>query len=94
MLYDYSYFYQYIIEGLSLKINYLNKDQLDNGTIQKTPLLQQGHNTVRTMHPGIYRVTGGYIRIGTIKNGQLNRITGIIVDTTPLITSPNYSELQ
>ena len=49
-------------------------DDLNNGTIARTPLPQGG---IRNLAHGAYNVTGGVINIGTLPNGTITKIIGI-----------------
>lgn len=51
-------------------------DDLLNGTIPRTPLLQQGE-TIKDLPHGVYRVTGGVVHIGNLGNGHVTKIIGI-----------------
>ena len=51
-------------------------DDLNNGTIARTPLLEQGQ-TIRTLPHGVYPVTGGHVHIGYLGNGKVTKIIGI-----------------
>lgn len=54
-------------------------DDLSNGTINRTPLLQPGQ-TIRTLPHGSYPVTGGQVHIGHLGNGHVTKVIGITVN--------------
>jgi len=56
--------------------------EMDRGAIARTPLLQPGQ-TLTTLPPGLYRVTGGYVNVGFLPKGNVIKITGIMVDQYP-----------
>ncbi len=51
-------------------------DDLRDGTIARTPLLQQGQ-TIKTLAHGTYNVTGGTVEIGYLGGGKVTKIVGI-----------------
>ena len=53
-------------------------DDLSNGMINRTPLLQPGQ-TIRTLPHGIYPVTGGQVHIGHLGGGHVTKVIGITV---------------
>lgn len=55
---------------------------MDNGVIARTPLLQPGE-TIETLTHGTYRVTGGYVNIGFLGKGIVTKVIGIMVDDYP-----------
>lgn len=57
---------------------------MNNGTIQRTALLQP-NQSIRTMPHAVYRVTGGYIELGFLGGGHVTKIVGIYVDNTPQV---------
>jgi hypothetical protein len=67
-------------------------DQLDSGAMQRTPLLQ-GNQSIRTIANAVYKVTGGYIELGYLGNGQITRIVGIYVDNTPQFVGHNMLQM-
>ena len=52
-------------------------DDLRNGTIPITPLLQPGQ-TIRTLPHGAHNVTGGMVQISNLGGGNVTKVTGII----------------
>ena len=57
-------------------------DQMDRGAIARTPLLQPGQ-TLATLPPGLYRVTGGHVNVGFLPKGSVIKIIGVMVDQYP-----------
>lgn len=55
---------------------------MDNGTIARTPLLQAGQ-TLATLQPNLYKVTGGYVNVGYLPRGNVIKIIGVMVDNSP-----------
>jgi len=53
-------------------------DDLQNGTIARTRLLQPGQ-TIKTLPHGVYPITGGLIHIGYLGGGSVTKVTGNIV---------------
>lgn len=58
---------------------------LQDGTIARTPLLQQGQ-TIKTLAHGTYNVTGGIVEIGHLGNGQVTKVIGISAQGIPANT--------
>lgn len=57
-------------------------DDLQNGTIPRTPLLQQGQ-TIKTLPHGTYNVTDGLVQIGYLGNGTVTKVIGISANGNP-----------
>lgn len=57
-------------------------DDLQDGTIPRTPLLQQGQS-IKTLPHGIYNVTGGTVQIGYLGNGSVTKVIGISANGNP-----------
>jgi hypothetical protein len=57
-------------------------DLLENGTINRIPLVQPGQ-TIRNLPHGLYQVTGGYVNIGFLGKGHVTKVIGIMVDNYP-----------
>lgn len=57
-------------------------EDMDNGVIPRTPLLQPGQ-TINTLTHGLYPVTGGYVNIGFLGKGHVTKVIGIMVDNYP-----------
>jgi len=57
-------------------------NDMNNGVIARTPLLQPGQ-TILTLTHGLYPVTGGYVNIGFLGNGHVTKVIGIMVDNYP-----------
>jgi len=55
---------------------------MDNGVIARTPLLQPGQ-TIETLPHGSYQVTGGIVNIGFLGKGNVTKVIGIMVDNYP-----------
>jgi len=60
-------------------------DDLKNGTIARTPLLQVGQ-TIKTLPHGTYNVTGGAVEIGYLGNGNVTKVIGIAPNGIPPAT--------
>ena len=58
-----------LMEGMELT------DKLENGTINRTPLLQPGQ-TIKTLPHGRHNVTGGWIEIGFLGKGHVTKVIG------------------
>ncbi len=58
---------------------------LQDGTIARTPLLQQGQ-TIKTLAHGTYNVTGGIVEIGRLGNGHVTKVIGIAAQGIPANT--------
>ena len=56
---------------------------MQNGTIARTTLPLQPGQRIRDFAAGWYPVTGGHVNLGYMGNGQILRVTGIIVDNLP-----------
>jgi hypothetical protein len=56
--------------------------EMENGTIARTHLLQPGQ-TLATLQPNTYRVTGGYVSVGYLPRGSVIKILGVMVDNFP-----------
>ncbi len=57
-------------------------NELENGTIQRTPLLQHGQS-IKTLPHGLYPVTGGSLQIGYVGNGGVTKIIGMCANGLP-----------
>jgi len=55
---------------------------LQNGTIARTPLLQQGQ-TIKTLAHGTHNVTGGFVQIGNLGSGNITKVIGIAPNGNP-----------
>ena len=55
---------------------------MDSGAIARTPLLQPGQS-LATLQPGLYRVTGGHVNVGFLPKGTVIKIIGVMVDQYP-----------
>lgn len=55
---------------------------MDNGVIDRTPLLQPGQ-TIGNLPHGLYQVTGGYVNIGYLGKGKVTKVIGILVNDYP-----------
>lgn len=55
---------------------------MDNGHIVRTPLLQPGQ-TIETLTHGLYPVTGGHVNIGFLGKGNVTKVIGIMVNNYP-----------
>ena len=61
-----------------LDFYFLTKD-MEQGTVQRTPLLQAGE-TLANKGEGTYPVTGGWVETGFIGSGKVPRVIGVVVD--------------
>ena len=61
-------------------------EQLQNGSIARTPLLQPGQ-TIADLPHGAHNVTGGIVNIGNLGNGTVSKVIGI----NPLGSNPHIS---
>lgn len=57
-------------------------DLLENGTINRIPLVQAGQ-TFHSLPHGLYQVTGGYVNIGFLGKGHVTKVIGILVNNYP-----------
>ena len=57
-------------------------DTMENGTVNRTPLVQPGQ-TFRNLAHGTYPVTGGHVNIGFLGGGTVTKVIGIMVNNYP-----------
>ena len=69
--------YIYITANISGPLLCDHVDDLREGRIPRTPLLQAGQ-TIKTLAHGIYNVTSGAVQIGNLGNGIVTKVIGIL----------------